>query len=205
MKLTKHLKSLIVQAAVKRAGVVAKETQVRLDYAKWVEDTIAKHREMPIDEIQHRIAQARDILRTIPGGYAVDVSPKLRTDSDQTFNVGGQRRTFYMNGCTEYNAAKAAEMIYKAGTASTIVVDGDGPTAQALYDIDARKKAVEVERRTIEANVEALLDTVSTDAQLLKVCPEFKTLLDEVLPTENKAAGLPALQITELVKMVGLP
>lgn len=207
MKLTKHLKSLIVQAAVKRAGVVAKETQIRLDYASWAESVITTHRGMAIEEIETKLAQANAILSTLPAGYVIDASPRLRVDTDQYFNVGGQKRIFYTNGCSTYeDAQRAGGVVSKSSTASTITVQGDCSVAQALYDIDGRADAVRDERRTIEANVRALLDSVNTDAQLLKVCPEFKTLLDEVLPGGNTPTkSLPSLQIAELVKLVGLP
>ena len=116
-------------------------------------------------------------------------------------NVGGQRRSIRFNGLQGYVEGKD---VGKIGPEDYHVeLTGDDPLTTHLYAIDHDDKALKDEIEQLTASINAVLNSVTTDAQLIKVWPEAVAFI----PAAEKARTpqLPALPIAELNKMIGLP
>lgn len=197
MRLTKQVKESIVKAAVKKSGVLDKQAAIRSRYAAWAE----RVRVIGMTpEMEETIEQAKALLKPV-----TEANPD-RNVSDSTqcllfVNVAGCSRKFFFNG----NADKddGTPSVYKRAPYSSVVLKADDPLVAELYDIDHDSKAVNDEHASLLASLWAVLDSVSTDKKLYEVWPEAKAFV----PAAERAASvnLPALPISELNKLIGLP
>lgn len=192
MRLNNEIRRQIRIAALEKAGIGARRIAIKQRYADWAE---AVRRTVVPDNIDIRLAKARDVLADLP--EELDVYVASRKSQSVRANVAGMVRRFYWDGDTSYN-----ESIPKRICPEEIVLQAGSVLAEQLDKIDRDADALHKDQEQLTVSINAVLCSVQTDAQLLKIWPEAI----EFIPSAVKAAEpkLPALRIDELNKMIGL-
>lgn len=237
MRLRKEVKKQIVAAAIERSAFTKQAKDLRIAFAEHAEKV---RRKFVTVEQEEKIAQLVDnltALRKDPdiGDY---IPPALRelTRNNRCdcigVNVAGSRRDLYYDG-----SQKAMYSWHKAGEAERIhriyqgflrndgvvpyvrkleplrdcVLTADDPLTQELYDLDHQLEELTSQREGLRHQLEAILDSVTTDEQLYKVWPEAKAFVPVIekasSPTATKTgtAVVSAQLLADVNKTLGLP
>ena len=70
-------------------------------------------------------------------------------------------------------------------------------------ELEAKGKSINKKKDDLKTTVTSILNSVSTTKRLIEVWPEAKELLPDSV--EKEITGLPALQIADVNKLIGLP
>ena len=199
MRLTKDIKAAILNAALKKAGILDKEVAIRNRYAEWAECVRVKF----VTDEQLKLIEQAILAASLVRGELTDYSFHPRkSNAIENANVGGQRRTVYFCGAIAREDRKPADRkITPYG--GHINLAPDDPMTEQLYAIDHDAAALKSEREHLKLSILAVLDSVTTDKRLIQVWPEAVAFI----PVAERAAtsNLPALPIADLNKMIGLP
>lgn len=196
MRLTKDIKTAILNAALKKAGIPDREAAIKNRYAQWAEAVRVRY---VTPEAMALIDAARAASTAVPE-ILRNYSFTSYRDYKITTNVAGQSRDVYWNGEFRY-ANKPEERRVCPDTRVTLLADD--PLTEQLYAIDHDAAALKSEREQLTVSLWAVLDSVTTDKRLVEVWPEAVAFI----PAAERAASpqLPALPIADLNKMIGLP
>lgn len=84
-----------------------------------------------------------------------------------------------------------------------MTIEAGDQLVELLYAIDHDAAALKSEREQLTVSLRAVLDSVTTDKRLVEVWPEAVAFI----PAAERAASpqLPALPISDLNRMIGLP
>lgn len=85
-----------------------------------------------------------------------------------------------------------------------ITIPGDHKLAAEFNKLISEKSKISEDRKSLSATLNGLLYSVNTTKQLLEVWPECKELLSES-EVEPKKDNLPAIQMAEINKQIGIP
>lgn len=200
MKLNKTIRTAIVEAALKKAGIPEKKDAIRKRYADWAEFVRLLY---VTPEQLALIEKAREAGKSVNpvltyGSYR----PKMNNAIEHA-NIGGQRRTVYFCGGLGYESRDRSLESIIAPSGGDVTLEAEHPLTQQLFDIDHDAEALKQETEQLTVSLWAVLNSVSTDAKLVEVWPEAVAFI----PAAEKASTpqLPALPIASLNKMIGLP
>lgn len=197
MRLSKNIKAAILNAAIAKSGIKDREAAIRSRYAAWAEAVrvLALPAELE-DAMLRLINEAKPIIKKNPNFSITDgESHCIYT------NVAGQSRKIYFNGCVDKD--ELTKSVYKRVAYYQTPIAGGHPLANELFEIDHDAAALKSEREQLTLSLQAVLDSVTTDTQLIKVWPEAVAFI----PATERASSpqLPALPIADLNRMLGLP
>ncbi len=199
MRLSKQIKEAILNAALAKAGIPAKQQAIRSRYAAWAEAVRVRY---VTPEQSALIENARNASKAVQDTLK-DRSfyPNTSTGIEYA-NIGGQRRTVYFCGATSREGREDRPSIV-APSHGDVILAADDSLTEKLYAIDHDAKALKDETEQLTLSLWAVLNSVSTDKRLIEVWPEAVAFI----PAAERAAtpNLPALPIAELNKLIGLP
>lgn len=204
MRLTKDIKTAILNAALKKAGILDKEIAIRDRYAGWAETVRVKF----VTDEQLKLIEQAILAASLVRDELTDYSFHPRkSNAIENANVGGQRRTVYFCGAINREDRKSADR--KSADRKITPYGGhinlspDDPLTEQLYSIDHDSAALKSEREHLKLSILAVLDSVTTDKRLIQIWPESIAFI----PAAERAAttNLPALPVANLNKMIGLP
>lgn len=197
MRLTKEIKAAILDAALVKAGIPAKQQVIRVQYAEWAEAvrvrSITPAEEVEMDRI---CAEAKVITRKNPNFRVSD-----EAQSRIYLNVAGQSRKIFFNGNAD--ADDSTKSVFKRVAYHQQPLTGDDPMAEKLFAIDHAAVLLSAEIAQLKASVNAVLGSVTTDKKLIEIWPESAAFIPS--PKDAGKQNLPALPIAELNKLIGLP
>lgn len=192
MKLSKRTRQAILAAALEKSGVNDRRAAIKTRYGEWAE--AARVCAVPVNAAKI-LGHADAVIEVLPKNLEARVSVRTARGIDAI--VAGQRRIIYWTGAFKFDDAAPMRIC-----PLDIVIRAGSVLADQLHaiDADAEKLAQEVEQLTV--SIMAVLNSVQTEPQLIKVWPEAAEFLPAAV--ESTAPQLPALQIAELNKMIGL-
>lgn len=199
MRLTKDIKTAILNAALKKAGITDRESAIRSRYAEWAEAVRVRY---VTPEVDAAIEEAKRIIKS-----AELMNPSYRVNDSTTnvmrVNVAGQSRRMYFNGSVNRSDGEPPSVYKRVPADGAVTLLADDPLTEQLYDIDHDAAALKSEREQLTVSLWAVLDSVTTDKRLVEVWPEAVAFI----PAAERAASpqLPALPIADLNRMIGLP
>lgn len=200
MRLTKDIKTAIINAALKKAGIPDREAAIKNRYAQWAEAVRVRYvTPLALAAFDVMVSAAKDI----PKGVLYD-TPSLNTEMGiRHANVAGQSRDVFFNGVLSYPDSAGDRISLVAPSYGTVTLLADDPLTEQLYAIDHDDAALKSEREQLTVSLWAVLDSVTTDKRLVEVWPEAVAFI----PAAERAASpqLPSLHIADLNKMIGLP
>lgn len=195
-RLNTHLRTRIVENALAKAGIDAAQTAVDTDFNVWAEDLRVFLNGAPDAVLIAAEKKALKAVNELPKHMIGSEPTLLRRDNYFNVNLAGanlQPNLYAVSGERENRIIPRGRLAVLA----------DNPLVQRFYDIEARKKEIADKRTTLRAQVKAAIASVTTVASLLKSWPEAKELLPANL--EEAKSQLPALAVTDLNAMIGLP
>lgn len=196
MRLSKNIKAAILNAAIAKSGIKEREAAIRSRYAAWAEAVRVRY---VTPEVEAAIEAARAASNAVANMFKErSFSPEKR--GRISVNVAGQRREYYWNGDDNYDPSDYHEKLCPDRSAT---LTADDHLTEQLWAIDDAAKALKDEREQLTVSLNAVLDSVSTDKQLIAVWPEAVAFI----PAAERASSpqLPALPIADLNRMIGLP
>lgn len=201
MKLTNAIKQQIVENALTKAGIPAREEALRARRAAWAE-------KVRIDACGGAEAEAKLVhLRDKVASLMSKVPPKLKTQSDAVrsgcsiyLNVTGfSLRVWWCGALSSNSAGERRERVCPSDHTLT----ADNPLTAEFHEMHNEQEAIKADRDTLTASVRGALSNITTDKRLLEAWPEAAELLPEQVATER--SNLPAVRVDELNAMIGLP
>lgn len=194
-RLNTHLRTRIIENALTKAGIDAAQAQVDADYNIWAEELRIFLNGSPDAVLIAAEKKALKATKEIPEHLLGSAPALLRRSAYYSVNLAGANLQPHLLGPSGYE-----ERITPRQRLSVLA---DNPLVQRFYDIEARKNEISDKRTTLRAQVKAAINTVTTVARLLKTWPEAKELLPANL--EEAKSQLPALAVTDLNALIGLP
>jgi len=191
-KLTHDLKSTIKANACTSAGLDKQHEQIQAAKATLAEDLYSLRMSEYKHDIPHIEALEKSIAETIPEGLRCSIVLVGR-GTRQLYNVGGEVHRIDYPGEPRILDTKN----------KGFAIQASHPLAKRLTKLNNQAADLKDRYDQVKAEVGAVLSSVNTIPQLLKVWPEAK----ELLPERNKPAPaqLPAVQIQHLNSVLGLP
>lgn len=189
-RITKEMAQAIANNAAKKSGVLALIDQEKADRFEWAERVriFALGGDAAAARAEKTLAKIEALRKELPSG--VDYGGRIRrTDDDIQINLAGVsvEATFDSKKTTPYK--------------TTILADNE--LVQAFYDLEARREDLVARRETIKAQVVATVSKFTTVKKLVEAWPEVVELLPPQVETTK--SNLPAIQVADLNKLVGLP
>lgn len=197
MKLTKAIKQAIVDAAIKKAGILDREAIICKRYADFAESV---RRAVVTDEQLELIEKAKAASELVDSSLR---ESRFRPNAHYyiQLNAAGTRRTFYWCGAQDWDSAN--DIKDTRITPDEVTLKADSKFMETLNAIDRDADAIKAEREHLDLSLWATLNSVTTDKKLYEIWPEAVAFV----PAAEQAASpnLPALPIAELNKLIGLP
>lgn len=198
--LNEKVKSEIVAAAIKKAGIEDKEKAL-------VERRIAWAENVRIDALggadaaaalEALMAQVKSMLEDIPDTLCRK-DRIFRHEASIMLNVGGLQAAARFNGDTHHRIL--VNPVYKLSPARHTIHAGT-PLALEFEAIENEARDLEDQRRTLENTIRGSLSGIRTVSRLLKEWPEAAALLPEW--ANSGSPNLPAIRRADLNNMIGL-
>lgn len=191
-------RTIIANAAFK-SGIVKKEQDIIELRKEWANDARIYSLGMSDKDVADILSKVQALKAQLPTAinYIINVY-----DGESCYiivRVAGTRHRVYFEGTDRNSGAERISRKYI--TNDTVEIGANTSLGIRWAAIETRAREVATEREQLEAEVRAILDSVRTDTQLLKVWPEAI----ELLPTKVAKASLPAVQTSALNKLLKLP
>lgn len=200
MKLNKSIRTAIVEAALKKAGIPEKKAAIRARYADWAEAVRVRY---VTQEQMSLIDSAINASKAVnPALVDYSFHPR-KMKAIESANVAGQRRTVWFCGATNGEQRDKTQSGKIAPYINQVTLKADDPLVSQLYSIDHDSEALQQEIQQLNCSLWSVLNSVNTDKRLIEIWPEAVAFI----PAAEKAATpqLPALPIDCLNKLIGLP
>ena len=200
MRLSKQVKEAIFNAALKKAGIPEKKSAIRARYAAWAEAVRVRY----VTPEQIKLIEAAIQATSAVDPALVDYSFHPRKmQAIESANVAGQRRTVWFCGAVYGDQRDKSQPRKIAPYTNQVTLAADDPMVNQLHSIDHDSEALQQEIQQLNCSLWAVLNSVTTDKRLVEIWPEAVAFI----PAAEKAntPQLPALPITELNKLIGLP
>jgi hypothetical protein len=190
-RITAVLKDAIIKNAVAKSGVTAELEAIKTKRLSWAERVRIEVVGGPEKAAEYAKINAEALV-------AYSALPQEMKDHS---NIVGRRSSFYVNLAGLSVAVKLNG--YSEAPNNRMSITAASPLCQEFHDIEAEEKTA-VERGTIiENQVRATLDKFGTIKRLVEAWPEVAELLPPM--TAETKSNLPAIQVADLNKLVGLP
>lgn len=200
IRLTNSLRDNIAANAIKKSGVsAAQKANAQAFYALAEKVRIrifgSVEKAAEVDAKYHQAVKIEKDLRSLGVGNFYIRSGRC----NEIYPSFGGARTML-----EYGKDNDGNEIYRLTPSRDLcLLAADDPLTVEFHKLDDEKRSLEQQHEEVKVNVYAALNSVSTVKRLLEVWPECKELLPADLDTAK--AAMPALIVSDLNKMIGLP
>lgn len=202
MKLTNAIKQQIVDNALTKAGIPAREEALRARRAAWAEKV--RIEACGGEEAEAKLVELRDhfaeLAKCVPDALMCNVE-FIQTDTDIVVNVSGLRVRVWWCGALKYD--DAIRPIKRRISPPHHTLFADNQLTAEFHDLHNEQEAIKADRDTLTANVRGALSNITTDKRLLEAWPEASELLPKQVAISR--SNLPAVRVDELNAMIGLP
>lgn len=190
-RITTALKNAIVKNALSKSGVTARLEAVKANRLDWAERARVHSLGGPEKDAEYRKIneESRKAYEALPPGIRQN-STIVRTNSRLYLNLAGLSIEYRFDDLRIMSSCRE-------------VITADSPLCQEFHDLASEEEAACAQGTVVEAQVRATLDKFGTVKRLLEAWPEVL----ELLPAASVSAkpNLPAIQVDDLNKLVGLP
>ena len=190
-RITSVLKTQIVKNALVKSGVTARIEAVKEKRFAWAEQA-------RVHTLGGASKAAEYAQINVDAGKAY---ASLPSGLKQNSAIVTRRKEFYVN------LAGVSVTVglpgYAEASHNREVITADSPLCQQFYDIKAEENAACDQGTLVENQVRATLDKFGTVKRLVEAWPEVLGLLPAA--TLAPKSNLPAIQVADLNKLVGLP
>lgn len=202
MRLTNSIKDQIVAAAIKKAGFDERNKEIIRRRAAWAE-AVRIHAlggEDKAKELESLAREVQELAAKIPANVRI-ASKMLRKDNEVRYvNVAGLRARAWFSG---YEVGGTGEESEYRITPQECVITADSQLAREFHEIEAQQAEYHSDKERLVLSVRGALEKVTTVKKLLQVWPEAAEIIPPVAAKEAKQ--LPAIPVSDLNKMIGLP
>ena len=188
-KMTQSLRDDIVHKACEKAGIIKRGADLHNRRAAWAEAIRIDSLGGKSEELEKLQARFMKILKDVPEEFR-GCGELVYTRSYLMLNCAGMRIRV-----NEWEGCKPAKREH--------VITADHPLAVEFEKIIAEEASLEKDRDTLRSQVKAAVAGFTTVAKLLKAWPEARELLPSKM--DEAKPQLPAVQVADLNKLVGLP
>lgn len=190
-RITTVLKEAVIKNAVAKSGVAAELEAIKTKRFSWAERV-----RIEVVGGPEKAAEYAKINAQASAAYSA-----LPQEMKDHSNIVERRSSFYVNLAGLSVTVKLNG--YSEAPNNRMAITAANPLCQEFHDIEAEEKTA-VERGTvIENQVRATLDKFGTIKRLVEAWPEVVELLPPI--TAATKSNLPAIQVADLNKLVGLP
>lgn len=203
-RLNKATREAIINKAIEKSGVLAREDALISRRAKLANDVrlFAIGGEGKEREIMDKFEKAKEILGSI-GDSLFNTSVIQPNRDDKVYvNFQGLAVNLQFSGFE----SRARPLVYKplvsCNSANRTVIKSDNPLYAEFDAIQLEQKAVSNLRAHVKAEVSAMVNSVTTIKKLLEIWPEAKELLP---PKDRVQSTAIVANIGNLNTIIGLP
>lgn len=188
-RLTKNIREKILANAQTKSGNRDRRELTANRRKQWDEDVRIASLGANAELLEALDAEVGRIRQQVPVEFRSDDSPIQRRGS---ISVNCAGLALHVCGWEGYKVAP-----------NRFTITADNPLAQRFHDICAEEKLNTESWEKVKASVNAATGAVTTVMALLKAWPEVKELLPDHV--EESKSQLPAIQVSDLNALVGLP
>lgn len=199
VRLTNSLRDTIAKNALKKSGVIAAQEENGKAFSALAEKVRVKclggtEKAAEMESKREKINKMVSELR----GYGVFGARTCYLEGEIRTSFGGLRTIL------GYGKDSAGESIHRLTPhQDKCFLAADDPLTIEFHKLENEERSIREKVKEVEANVYAALNSVTTIKRLLAVWPECEELLPE--PMCAAKAAMPALVVSDLNKMIGLP
>jgi hypothetical protein len=205
-RLTKTIKDQIVASAMSRGGFAKREEELVKMRAEWAERVRieALGGVEQADEIKKTALKIKNLMYELPSNVRIydNYNPFVNQQECITVNCGGLRIEAYFNGACSYNGR--LNHIFRI-TPRRHTIKANTELSKQLHGILKVQDQIALDKRNMEADVRAVLNSVTTVKKLLDVWPEASELIPTLPRVKDPKSNLPAIQPDKLNAVLGLP
>ncbi|UOL47398.1 hypothetical protein vBVpPvVp04M_00004 [Vibrio phage vB_Vp_PvVp04_M] len=204
-RLNKQVKEQILNNALKKAGVFEREAKLVQSKAKLAESVRlfavgGKAEECKLVKIEKKI---KDLIGTIP--KCVDIKGNFRFDENHGIKAsfGGRQFILYYSGGKDEGEDRVFKTLSPCMYGDPVKLPVDHELCVKFDEIQLEEKTVKDLKTSITLNVNAMVNSVTTDKKLVEIWPESK----ELIPDDAGATkiNLPTTNVESLNAMIGIP
>lgn len=191
IRITTALKDAVIKNAVAKSGVTAELEAIKTKRFAWAERVRVELVGGPEKAAEYAKinAEASTTYSALPQEMK-DHSNIVERRSSFYVNLAGLSVTVKLNG-------------YSEAPNNRMAITAASPLCQEFHDIEAEENTALARGTVIENQVQATLDKFGTVKRLIEAWPEVVELLPPM--TAAPKSNLPAIQVADLNKLVGLP
>lgn len=206
MRLTKELRAIIVNNAVKKSGVLEKFVDLRIARALLAEEIriVAFGGAKKAETVEALYLEYKELLKKVPESLLRSGENPFRRDYRIRAFIGSDcyMLAFSGNGFKDPSSV-CVDSLYKI-TPESAIVDGGSDLAQRLHDLEHDSKTLLSLHSDIVFKMSAAVEKFTTTEKMIKVWPESVELLPAT-DTEARKLLLPAIRTEDLNVLIGLP
>lgn len=200
VRLTNDIKDIIKNNALAKAGIFKQKEELKKEFNQLALDVRiealggedkAKKMELVLEVAISNLKMLREEVNSDIGTYNSKNSRIIPA-------FAGQRTTLYYGNDKDDN-----EIRLLTPSRDKCLFSADHELSKRFEKLNKKESRIKKKESEIEANVQAALNSVTTIKRLIEIWPESK----ELIPTDISKASiqLPALQVEDLNKLIGLP
>ena len=202
-RLNKATREAIINKAIEKSGVLAREEALISRRAKLANDVrlFAIGGEDKEREIMEKFEKAKEILGSISDS-PFDTSVMQPNQDDEVYvNFQGRAVNLQFSGLE----SRARPYVYKplvcCNSSNRVVIESDNPLHAEFDAIQLEQNTVLSLRAHVKAEVSAMVNSVTTVKKLIEVWPESKELIPEF---EREQSASLVVSVDNLNAMIGL-
>lgn len=200
VRLTNAIKDSIKNNALAKAGIFKQKEELKKEFNQLALDVRiealggedkAKKMELVLEVAISNLKMLREEVNSDIGTYNSKNSRIIPA-------FAGQRTILYYGNDKDDN-----EIRLLTPSRDKCLFSADHELSKRFEKLNKKESKIKKKESEIEANVQAALNSVTTIKRLIEIWPESK----ELIPTDISKASvlLPALQVEDLNKLIGLP
>lgn len=200
VRLTNAIKDSIKNNALAKAGIFKQKEELKKEFNQLALDVRiealggedkAKKMELVLEVAISNLKMLREEVNSDIGTYNSKNSRIIPA-------FAGQRTTLYYGNDKDDN-----EIRLLTPSREKCLFSADHELSKRFEKLNKKESKIKKKESEIEANVQAALNSVTTIKRLIEIWPESK----ELIPTDisKSTSTLPALQVEDLNKLIGLP
>ncbi len=204
-RLTKTMKQEILKNAIEKSGVNARTANVTKRRAL-LADNVRLHAIGGKDKEKEILAtekKVQKIIGSMPKG--IDTNGQFNLDKNDRIRCafGGMQVCIYYTGRLDNAGESVLKKPSPCGYGDSTKFDAEHEYSTEFTSIEEEVKIIKSIHESIVVNVNAYLNSVTTDKKLVEIWPESA----ELLPTtsQERKINLPTVSPQQLNTMIGIP
>lgn len=203
-RLNKATREAIINKAIEKSGVLAREEALISRRAKLANDVrlFAIGGAEKEAEIMERFEKAKEILGSL-GDSIFNTSVISPNQDDEVYvNFQGRAVNLQFSGFESRVMPFVYKTLVSCDSSNRVVIKSDNPLYAEFDAIQLEQRTVSSIRSHIKAEVTAMVNSVTTVKKLIEIWPESKELIPEFKREQSTSL---VVSVDNLNTMIGLP